>query len=48
LSPILLRDEEPPDDTIVVVRGGLMTSSYVRESATDTFDEYGNSSPQRR
>ncbi|MHB1446097.1 MAG: hypothetical protein ACYCTI_08575 [Acidimicrobiales bacterium] len=41
MSPILLRDEDPPDDVIVVVRGGLMTSSYVRESATDTFDEYG-------
>jgi hypothetical protein len=40
LSPILLRDEEPPANAIVVVRGGLMTSSYVRESATDAFEEY--------
>jgi hypothetical protein len=41
MSPILLRDEDPPGDAVVVVRGGLMNSGYVRESATDTFEEYG-------
>ena len=32
MSPILLREEDPPEDTIVVVRGGLMSSGYLREA----------------
>lgn len=38
---IALRSEEPPDDAIVVVRGGEMASEYVRRTALDAFDETG-------
>jgi hypothetical protein len=41
MTPIELRDEEPPDDTIVVVRGGEMKSAAVVRSATDNHDEFG-------
>lgn len=41
MSPIVLRDEEPPGEAVVIVRGGLSTSARVRESAADAFDEYG-------
>jgi hypothetical protein len=36
-----LRSEEPPDDTVVIVRGGEMKSDYVRRSAAQSFDEFG-------
>jgi hypothetical protein len=39
--PVILRDELPPDDAIVVVRGGTMNSEFVRSSATDAFDDFG-------
>ncbi|MGI9053902.1 MAG: hypothetical protein ACR2HQ_14880 [Ilumatobacteraceae bacterium] len=41
MRPIRLRDEDPPDDTIVVVRGGEMNGATVRRTATDAFDEFG-------
>ena len=41
MTSIELRDEEPPDDVVVVVRGGEMNSAFVRRSAQDTHDEVG-------
>jgi hypothetical protein len=38
---ISLRNEEPPDDAIVVVRGGAMQSEFVVRTASDAHDEYG-------
>ena len=38
---LALRNEEPPGDAIVVVRGGEMASEYVRRTARDAFDETG-------
>jgi hypothetical protein len=40
VRPIIVRDEEPPDDTVVVVRGE-MNGDTVRRTASDTFDEFG-------
>jgi len=39
VSPILLRDEDPPEDTIVVVRGGLMDVDYVRHTIRNSYRE---------
>ncbi|MDP9441813.1 MAG: hypothetical protein M3P34_06490 [Actinomycetota bacterium] len=41
MNPIVLRPEEPPDDAVVVVRGGEMTGGFVRRTATDAHDELG-------
>lgn len=41
MNPIVLRPEEPPDDAVVVVRGGQMTSEFVHRSATAAHDELG-------
>ena len=41
MRPFALRSEEPPDDTVVVVRGGEMHSDYVRRTAGQSFDEQG-------
>jgi hypothetical protein len=38
---LVLRDELPPDDTVVVVRGGEMNSEFVRRTATRPFEEFG-------
>jgi len=38
---LVLRNEEPPDDAVVVVRGGEMASEYVRRTARDAFEETG-------
>jgi hypothetical protein len=38
---LALRNEEPPDETVVVVRGGEMSSEYVRRTARDAFEETG-------
>jgi hypothetical protein len=38
---LTLRNEEPPDETVVVVRGGEMASDYIRRTARDAFDETG-------
>lgn len=35
MTSIELRDEEPPDDAVVVVRGGEMNSAFVRRLAQD-------------
>lgn len=42
MNPLILRDEQPPDDTVVVVRGGEMNSEPVKLSAQDlelAFDQ---------
>ena len=41
MRPIVVRDEEAPDDVVVVVRGGEMNGDTVRRTATDAFDEFG-------
>lgn len=41
MSPIVLRDEEPPDEAVVVVRGGEMGSEHVRRTAADAHEEFG-------
>ena len=41
MKRIALRDEDLPDDAVVVVRGGEMNSDHVRRSATDAYDEFG-------
>lgn len=38
---LALRNEDAPDDAVVVVRGGEMASEYVRRTALDAFDETG-------
>jgi hypothetical protein len=41
VRPISLRNEEPPSEAVVVVRGGAMHSGYVIRTASDAHDEYG-------
>ena len=41
MNPLVLRSELPPDDAVVVVRGGEMNSAHVRASAQDSFDDFG-------
>ena len=41
LEPIILRDEEPPDDAVVVVRGGEILIEFVHRTAQDAHDEIG-------
>jgi hypothetical protein len=41
MKPLLLRDELPPDDAIVVVRGGEMNSVAIERTATRSFEEFG-------
>lgn len=36
-----LRSEDPPDDTVVIVRGGEMVSNHIRRTATRSFEEFG-------
>lgn len=41
MRPLVLRSEDPPEDAVVVVRGGEMNSDFVRETARDSFEEFG-------
>lgn len=41
MEPIVLRDEDPPDDIVVVVRGGEMKSEFVKRTATRAHQEFG-------
>lgn len=41
MRPLVLRNEEPPDDTVVVVRGGEMRSDFVRRTADRAHRETG-------
>lgn len=35
------RGEEPPDDTVVIIRAGVMASESVRRTARDAFEDFG-------
>ena len=41
MRPVVLRDDEPPDDAVVVIRGGEMVSEFVRRSAERNHQEFG-------
>lgn len=41
MKELVLREELPPDDAVVVVRGGEMNSDFVRRTATRSFEEVG-------
>ena len=41
MRPVLLRDEDPPGDAEVVVRGGLLTPESVQRTAERCRREYG-------
>jgi hypothetical protein len=41
VNPIVLRVEDPPDDAVVVIRGGEMTGEFVQRTATDAHEELG-------
>ena len=41
MTTLLLREGLPPDDAVVVVRGGEMNSDFVRRTATRSFEEVG-------
>lgn len=41
MRPVVLRDDEPPDDAVVVIRGGEMVSESVRRSAERNHQEFG-------
>jgi len=41
VRPLELREEDPPGDTVVVVRGGEMNSDFVRRSASQSRQEFG-------
>lgn len=36
-----IRGEDPPNDTVVVIRAGVMEAQSVRRTATDSFDDFG-------
>ena len=36
-----IRGEEPPDDTVVIIRAGVMASESVRRTARDAFEDFG-------
>lgn len=39
--PLPMRRDQPPDDTAVVIRAGVMSTAVVRRSAERTFDAFG-------
>ena len=41
MRPLVLRGEDPPDDTVVVIRGGEMENVFVRRSAERNHEEFG-------
>jgi hypothetical protein len=41
MRPFALRSEDPPDDAVVVVRGGEMNSEHVRRTASQSHEELG-------
>jgi hypothetical protein len=41
MTPLRLRDDYPPNDALVVIRGGEMNSDYVLRTATRSFEEFG-------
>jgi len=36
-----IRGEEPPADTVVIIRAGVMAPESIRRTATDAFEDYG-------
>lgn len=40
-APLSIRPEEPPDDTSVVVRAGIMARDSVLATVNDAHDDYG-------
>lgn len=36
-----IRGEEPPDDTVVIIRAGVMAPEPVRRTARDAFEDFG-------
>jgi len=36
-----IRGEEPPADTVVIIRAGVMAPQSIRRTATDAFEDYG-------
>ena len=36
-----IRGEEPPDDTVVIIRAGVMAPESVRRTASDSFEDFG-------
>lgn len=41
VEPLPIRQEEPPDDAIIVIRAGLMDDANVMHSARRTFRRFG-------
>lgn len=41
MNPLRRRAEDPPDDTLVVVRGGTLDAARLRRDATLTFRRFG-------
>ncbi len=41
MRAISLREEDPPEDAVAVVRGGAMHSTFVVRTASDAHDEFG-------
>ncbi len=41
VNPLILRSELPPEDAVVVIRGGEMNSVFVRKTAEDSFSVIG-------
>jgi hypothetical protein len=36
-----IRGEEPPADTVVIIRAGVMSLDTLRRTASDSFDDFG-------
>lgn len=41
VEPLLIRQEEPPDDAVIVIRAGVMDSGDLGKSAMQCFERYG-------
>lgn len=36
-----IRSEQPPDDTVVIIRAGVMSVETLRRTAADSFEDFG-------
>lgn len=36
-----IRGEDPPDDTVVIIRAGVMSADTLRRTAGDSFEDFG-------
>lgn len=41
VQPLPIRQEEPPDDAVVVIRAGVMATATLEHAASQCFDQYG-------